>query len=215
VDSAWPTAAPGTQFGTSRQLHMQQQTVTQLLNRAAIAGSPGSSSAAAELLPIVYEELRSLASGFFRDQKPGNTLQPTALVHEAYLKLVDQSIDWHSRRQFFAVAAAAMRSILVDHARRKGALKRGGGANGKRVPLHHADATPVTLDEPTILAIDEAMSRLAELDPRKAKLVELRFFAGLTSEEAAEALGIARSTAAEEWRVARAWLYTELRDDPS
>lgn len=191
---------------------MKQENVTQLLNRAAGGDSPeGDPSATSELLPIVYDELRSLAEHYFRDQKPGNTLQPTALIHEAYLKLVDQSIEWQSRRQFFAVASTAMRNILVDHARQKNALKRG-GAERKRIPLEAADQTPVTLEESTILDIDEAMSHLAELDARKAKLVELRFFAGLTSDEAAEALGIARSTAAEEWRMARAWLYHELRD---
>ncbi len=197
---------------------MLQHTVTQLLNRA--AASPADSgvsdgSAATELLPIVYEELRSLASCFFRNQAAENTLQPTALVHEAYLKLVDQSIDWQSRRQFFAVAATAMRSILVDHARRKRAAKRGGPSGGaaakSRVPLEQVDGT-AALDDATILAIDEAMTRLADLDERKARLVELRFFAGLTSEEAAETLGIARSTAAEEWRIARAWLYSQLKD---
>lgn len=194
-----------------------QQTITQLLNRAAASNDGSKGSAANELLAIVYDELRSLASGFFRDQKPGNTLQPTALVHEAYLKLVDQSIQWQSRNQFFVVAAKAMRSILVDHARRKGALKRGGEAP-KRVSLN--DFTPqltkgAALDEVTLLAIDEAMSRLAKFDERKARLVELRFFAGLTSEEAADALGMARSTAAEEWRIARAWLYSELADHDS
>jgi RNA polymerase sigma-70 factor (ECF subfamily) len=196
----------------------QQHTITQLLNRAAAAANDdGSRGAAAnELLAIVYDELRSLASGFFRNQKPGNTLQPTALVHEAYLKLVDQSIEWQSRNQFFVVAAKAMRSILVDHARGKGTLKRGGRTAAKRVSL--TDSTPhppgadAGLDDATLLAIDEAMSRLARLDGRKARLVELRFFAGLTSEQAADALGIARSTAAEEWRIARAWLYNELAD---
>jgi RNA polymerase sigma-70 factor, ECF subfamily len=222
---------------------MQQETVTQLLRRAAssggsvgaggavgavgaegaegaVAGDAGAgnkASAVAELLPIVYDELRSLAASLFSDQKAGHTLQPTAIVHEAYLKLVDQSIDWQSRRQFFAVAASAMRSILVDHARRKGAAKRSGGL--QRVPLDQADATPVLgragepLDAATILAIDEAMTRLAEFDPRKAELVEMRFFAGLTSEEAADALGISRSTAAEEWRTARAWLYSQLKGE--
>jgi RNA polymerase sigma-70 factor, ECF subfamily len=188
----------------------QRQSVTQLLNRS--AGS-GRGSAADELLAIVYDELRSLASSFFRDQKPSNTLQPTALVHEAYLKLVDQSIKWESRNQFFVVAAKAMRSILVDHARSKGRLKHGGGRS--RVPLDDNDATPASIDEPTMLAIDEAMTRLAEFDQRKAKLVELRFFGGLTADEAADALGIARSTAAEEWRVARAWLYAQLQDEAS
>jgi RNA polymerase sigma-70 factor, ECF subfamily len=185
----------------------QQERVTQLLNRAAA----GAGSAAEELLPIVYNELRSLALGFFRDQKPGNTLQPTALVHEAYLKLVDQSIAWSNRNHFFVVAAKAMRSILVDHARSRNRLKRGGGF--ERVSLNEADQTPVALDEATVLAIDEAMSRLAELDARKAKLVELRFFGGLTADEAADALNIARSTAAEDWRMARAWLYRELEGE--
>lgn len=187
---------------------MKQQDVTRLLKHAGSAPEGERGPVASELLPIVYEELRALAAGVFRDQKAGSTLQPTALVHEAYLKLVDQSIDWQSRRQFFAVAAIAMRSIMVDHARRKGALKRGG--DRRRVPLKDSEQTPELLDEATVLAIDEALSRLAELDARKAKLVELRFFGGLTSEDAAEALGIARSTAAEEWRIARAWLYNEL-----
>ena len=186
----------------------QHRTVTQLLQRVAVA--PSNDSAVAELLAIVYDELRMLASSFFRGQKPGNTLQPTALVHEAYMKLVDQSIQWQSRNQFFVVAAKAMRSILVDHARAKSTDKRGGGR--QRIPLDHADATPVELDSPTVLAIDEAMTRLAAMDERKAKLVELRFFGGLTAEEAADALNIARSTAAEEWRLARAWLYTQLQD---
>ena len=127
------------------------------------------------------------------------------------MKLVDQSIEWQSRNQFFVVAAKAMRSILVDHARAKGALKRGG--EHRRVPLNDVDRTPAELDEPMVLAIDEAMTRLAALDERKAKLVELRFFGGLTADEAADAMGIARSTAAEEWRMARAWLYAQLQDD--
>lgn len=192
---------------------MPQHEVTRLLREVGSSPECEGGLAASELLPIVYEELRALAAGVFRDQKAGGTLQPTALVHEVYLKLVDQSIDWESRRQFFAVAAVAMRTILVDHARRRNALKRGG--DRQRVPLGDAEKTPSTLDDATVLAIDEALSRLAELDARKARLVELRFFAGLTGDEAAEALGIARSTAAEEWRVARAWLYNELRSDRS
>lgn len=184
-----------------------KHTVTRLLADAA----SGSGTAAAELLPIVYDELRALAASCFRDQKPGHTLQPTALVHEAYMKLVDQSGDITGRGQFFALAASAMRSILVDHARGKQRQKRGGGA--KRVPLEQVDRTPVELDEFTVLAIDQAMSKLAMLDDRKARLVELRFFGGLSAEDAADVLGIARSTAAEEWRMARAWLHRELRED--
>ncbi len=180
-----------------------------MLNRAA----GGEGSAAAELLPIVYDELHALAVAFFRDQRPGNTLQPTALVHEAYLKLVDQSIPWTGRKQFYAVAAAAMRTILVDHARGRGRAKRGGG--WQRLTLSAdaaASAAPPDGGLP-IVAIDAALTRLAELDSRKARLVELRFFGGLTLEEAADVLGVARSTASEEWRVARAWLYDDLKGE--
>ncbi len=183
-----------------------KHTVTQILNRAAA----GSDSAAAELLPIVYDELRALAAAFFRDQRPDNTLQPTALVHEAYLKLVDQSIEWSSRNQFFVVAAKAMRSILVDHARGKRRQKRGG--DRQRVTLNDGPIA-VQADELPIEEIDAALARLAQLDERKAQLVELRFFGGLTLEQAADAIGMARSTAAEDWRMARAWLYDALRDE--
>lgn len=158
--------------------------------------------------------MRGLAAAWFRDQKPGHTLQPTALVHEAYVKLVDRppgdGQSWSGRAQFFALAASAMRSILVDHARSRNRLKRGGGQ--QRVPLEQADQTPATLDEATVLAINEAMTRLEALDPRKAKLVELRFFGGMSADEAAEILGIARSTAAEDWRMARAWLSAQLQE---
>jgi RNA polymerase sigma factor (TIGR02999 family) len=192
-------------FGES-EAPTQHQTVTQLLNEAA----GGHDSAIARLLPIVYDELRSLAASYFRDQKPGHTLQPTALVHEAYAKLVDQTqIEWASRQQFFAVAASAMRSILVDHARGKGRLKRGG--EFRRISLDQAENSASAADDSTVLAVDEAMTKLAGLDERKARLVELRFFGGLSCDEAADALGIARSTAAEDWRMARAWLYRELQ----
>jgi RNA polymerase sigma factor (TIGR02999 family) len=186
----------------------QQQTITRLLNRAAA----GEGSGAAELLPIVYEELRALAGVFFRDQRPNNTLQPTALVHEAYLKLVDQSIEWSSRNQFFVVAAKAMRSILVDHARGKSRQKRGGGR--ERLTLN-VDPSAAEAEELPIEAIDKALEQLAQMDERKARLVELRFFGGLTLEQAADVLGLARSTASEEWRMARAWLYNELKEEMS
>ncbi|MCC6361131.1 MAG: sigma-70 family RNA polymerase sigma factor [Phycisphaerales bacterium] len=183
-----------------------QETITRLLNHAA-GDRP---SAAAELLPIVYEELRRLAATFFSDQRSGHTLQPTALVHEAYLKLVDQTIAWSNRRQFFVVAAAAMRSILIDHARNRGRLKRGG--DRERIVLADDPAAPAD-DALPIESIDQALRRLAELDERKARLVELRFFGGLTLDEAADVLGLARSTASEDWRIARAWLYNELRGE--
>ena len=183
---------------------MPDAPVTRLLARAA----GGSDSAAAELLEMVYEQLRELAGAMFRDQRPGGTLQPTALVHETYLRLVGQEIDWSSRAQFFVVASKAMRSILVDHARSRGRAKRGAG--WERVTIDVADETPMASGGVPIEAIDGALEALAALDERKARLVELRFFGGLTSEQAADVVGISRSTAAEEWRVARAWLHQRL-----
>jgi RNA polymerase sigma factor (TIGR02999 family) len=180
--------------------------VTRLLNAAA----QGHDSAVSDLLPLVYDSLRSLAADFFLRERRGHTLQPTALVHEAYIRLVRQEgVDWQSRGQFFVIAAKAMRNILVDHARGRDRLKRGGGwgrftLDGVEVPEESADA----LD---MLALDEALARLSLLDERKARIVELRFFAGLSSEDAAQLLGVSRSTAAEEWRMARAWLHKELK----
>jgi RNA polymerase sigma factor (TIGR02999 family) len=184
-----------------------QQMVTRLLARV-VEGAP---DAAAELLPLVYDELRALAGGYFRNERASHTLQPTALVHEAYLRLVDQAgVQWESRNQFFVVAAKAMRNILVDHARGRGRQKRGGG--WQQVTLNAVEGAPRNADGVVdMIAIDDALSRLAEMDERTARLVELRFFAGMTSEEAAEILGISRTTASEEWRVARAWLHRELR----
>ena len=185
----------------------KQETVTQLLAAAA----SGDSAVAEELLPIVYDELRALAASYFRHERDNHTLQPTALVHEAFVQLVDQtSVQWQSRNHFFAVAARAMRNILVNHALHKGRAKRGGG--WRRVGLEVADdQTPMTEDVLDIIALDNALKKLAELDERKSRLVELRFFGGLTSEEAAEVLGISRATAAEDWRLTRAWLSRELK----
>jgi len=168
----------------------------------------GDAKATDELLPLVYEELRILAAQKLSHEFPGQTLQATALVHEAYLRLVgDEPHNWNSRGHFFAAAAEAMRRILVESARRKRSLKRGGGR-------HRAD--PVTAEPASegvsddLLALDEALQKLAQADPLKADLVKLRYFAGLTLEEAAQALGIARSTAGEHWAYARAWLRVEI-----
>ncbi len=186
----------------------RQKTVTQLL----IDVADGNSDVANELLPIVYDELRSLASAYFRHERDSHTLQPTALVHEAFLRLVDQTnVEWRSRNQFFALAAKVMRNILVNHAVGKGRLKRGGGR--KRVSLEAVDKAAGGSDVLDIVALDHALTKLAELDQRKARLVELRFFGGLTSEEAAEVLEISRTTAAEDWRLTRAWLSRELKED--
>jgi RNA polymerase sigma factor (TIGR02999 family) len=165
----------------------------------------GDSKAAAELLPLVYEELRQLAAARLALERAGHTLQPTALVHEAYLRLVggSQPRDWHGRGHFFAAAAQAMRRILVDSARRRSAAKRGG--QRARVPLADADAGNVPADE-ELLAIDEALDRLAAEDSTAARFVQLRYFAGLTTDESADALGLSRSSAYEHWAYARARL---------
>jgi RNA polymerase sigma factor (TIGR02999 family) len=171
----------------------------------------GDPKAAQQLLPHVYDELRKLAARRLAHEKPGQTLQPTALVNEAYLRLVGplDERQWESRGHFFAAAAEAMRRILVENARRKGREKHGGARRREYTELDelHADGSPEEL-----LALHEALERFALHDPLKAKLVELRFFAGLTLEQAAASLGISLSTAARAWRYARAWLYTALAD---
>ena len=180
--------------------------VTRLLD-AAVGGDP---KAAAELLPLVYEELRNLAAQRLAAEKPGQTLQATALVHEAYLRLVggEQPHEWNGRGHFFAAAAEAMRRILVEAARRKGRAKRGGDLN--RVDLDAAQ--PATDPEPDeVIRIDEAIAQLGAQDPLAARLVSLRYFAGLTVEEAADAAGIPRSTAYEHWAYAKAWVHRAVR----
>ena len=178
--------------------------VTRILN----AIERGDAKATAELLPLVYEELRILAAQKLSHEAPGQTLQATALVHEAYIRLVgDEPQNWNSRGHFFAAAAEAMRRILVESARRKRSLKRGG--RQRRADLTAAE--PATEGVPEdLLALDEALQKLAQTDPLKADLVKLRYFAGLTLEEAAQALGVARSTAAEHWAYTRAWLRVEI-----
>jgi RNA polymerase sigma factor (TIGR02999 family) len=172
----------------------------------------GDPHAAEQLLPLVYDELRKLAAARLAVENPGQTLQATALVHEAYIRLVDvdQVQHWDSRGHFFAAAAEAMRRVLVDHARQRRSQRRGGGA--KRRPLDSLDAAvPAPDDE--VLAVDEALDRLQRIDPAKAELVKLRYFAGLTIPEAAQALGISTPTANRYWAYARAWLHEELAGD--
>ena len=179
--------------------------VTRILS----AVEQGDPHAAEQLLPLVYDELRRLAAQRLAQEKPGQTLQATALVHEAYIRLVDveQARHWDSRGHFFAAAAAAMRRILVDNARRKQSVKHGGG-------WQRRDADPGALmapeSNPDLLALDAALDRLAEHDTLKAKLVELRYFAGLTGDQAAAALGISTSSADRHWAYARAWLRREF-----
>jgi len=179
--------------------------VTQLLRRM----SAGDAQAANELMPLVYGELRSLAAGLLRDERARHTLQPTALVHEAYLRLVGAEVapEWEGHRHFLGVAAKAMRSVLIDHARRKQAAKRGGG--GERLPL---EGIVAAFEErvPDLLALDEALGRLEAMDGELARLVELRFFGGLTIEQTARVLETSVPTVVRSWQVARLWLQREV-----
>jgi RNA polymerase sigma factor (TIGR02999 family) len=177
---------------------------TELLARA----SRGDETAVRELAPVVYEELRALARRYLPPNKPGATLQPTALVHEAFLRLIEQDhIDYQSRAHFLAAAAVAMRSVLADHARASGAAKRGGG--WCRITLDRAVALR-SEREVDLVALDEALNRLSELKTRAAQIVELRFFGGMSVEEVATFLGVSERTVKDDWRTARAWLRAEL-----
>lgn len=179
--------------------------VTQLLSQIQL----GNVAAAADLLPLVYAELRRLASHKMKMEKPGQTLQPTALVHEAYLRLVgDDAVKWDSRSHFFAAAAEAMRRILIENARRRKSLKRGGDMSGQEISEVDVVVDFDNLDE--MLDLDAALTKLAAHEPALAKLVELRYFAGLTVEEAAQALGLSSRTVKRNWAYARAWLGREL-----
>lgn len=171
--------------------------------------SGGNNEVLVDLMPLVYNSLRRQAAGFLRRERAGHTLQPTELIHETYLKLVGQNdVDWQNRSQFFAISASLMRRILVDHARAKKREKRGGGA--VKITLDEAVISGESNRVLDLLVLDEAMSRLAAIDERKTRIVELRYFSGLTLEEAAAALDISRSTAADDWAFAKAWLHREL-----
>ena len=176
----------------------------------------GAPDAMDRLTPLVYEQLRRIAHRQLRAEPVGHTLSTTALVHEAYLKLVDQTrAEWQDRGHFFAVASGAMRRILVDYARRYRADRRGGGDDGAPVRPIPLDDTEIAVTEraETLVALDEALERLGRFDERQARVVECRFFGGLTEEETAAALGISQRTVAREWVTARGWLYQELRRD--
>lgn len=178
-----------------------QGAATELLT----AWRAGDDAARERMLPMVYDELRRLAAGYLRRERHGHTLQPTALVHEAYVRLIDQrQVDWSNRAQFIGLAAVMMRRVLVNHARDRVAAKRGGEA--ERVPLtvvgEHAGGPDVD-----VIALHEALDRLEATDERKSRIVELRFFGGLTMDEIAEVLGVSKATVEREWKFARAWLY--------
>lgn len=182
------------------------QQVTLLLSALA----RGDEGAASQLIPVVYEELRRLAGSYMRKERIEHTLQPTALVNEAYLKLVEQqAISWQNRAHFFGVAALLMRRILIDHARGHSRKKRGG--EQKKVSLDEA----YIFDEQRadeFLAVDDSLNRLAKMDPRQARVVELRFFGGLSVEQVAEVLGVSPKTVKRDWSVAKTWLYVDLKE---
>lgn len=182
----------------------EARNITQLLT----AWGAGDKAALDALIPVVYDELRRQASRYLRRERPGHTLQTTALINEAYLRLVDQkTMKWQNRAQFFGIAAQLMRRILVDHARAKHRAKRGG--SDIRVSL--TEATGVTADAAIdLVQIDEALNRLAEIDPQQSRIVELRFFSGLNVEETAAALNISPATVKRDWSMAKAWLHREI-----
>lgn len=183
--------------------------VTRLLKQ----WSEGNHSALDALTPLVYDELRMRARNYLRRERPDHTLQPTALIHEAYLRMVGESLpEWQNRSHFFAIASRAMRQILVDHARRRGAGKRGSGVMD--VTLNEA-LVPARADNCDLLALDEALTKLAAFDPRKCQVVEMRYFGGCTVEETAEALGVSTITVIRETRVAEAWLRRAMSGEPA
>jgi RNA polymerase sigma factor (TIGR02999 family) len=185
------------------------QDITQLL----VECRQGNREALDELMPLVYNELRAVARRYLARERPGHTLQSTALVNEAYLKLIGQrDVQWQNRAHFFGVAAQLMRRLLVDHARRRKRAKRGSG--GTRITLVEglASVEPVDLDA---IALDDALKSLEQLDPKKGRLVELRFFGGLTIEETAEVMGTSAGTVKREWQFAKVWLYRQMQHGPA
>lgn len=187
---------------------MPANDVTQLLRQ----WRGGDEDAVEQLFPLVYSELRRIAQRHMRGERSGHTLQTTALVHEAYMRLVDAEVSWSDRAHFFALSARIMRRVLVDHARTRDREKRGGG----ETPLSLEDVRVGPASQPVgITALDEALTRLQEFDERKAKIIELHFFGGLTYDEAAEALDLSPATVHRELRTAKAWLHNALHGDPS
>jgi RNA polymerase sigma factor (TIGR02999 family) len=183
--------------------------ITQLL----IAWSEGQGEAIKDLMPLVYDDLRRVAAGYMRREAAGHALQPTALVHEAYVRLIDQTrVKWRDRAHFFGVAAGLMRRILVDHARRRRAEKRGG--DWERVTLAEYEVAAGGPPDVDVLSLHESLERLVAFDPQQARIVELRYFGGLTIEETAEVVGVSPATVVREWTIAKAWLRADLSRRP-
>jgi RNA polymerase sigma factor (TIGR02999 family) len=198
------TRFPSACLGPRKVQPNSSKEVTLLLGR----WRSGDRKALDTLIPLVYAELKQIAQHYLRNERPGHTLQSTALVHEAYVRLIKQDLpQWQNRAHFFAVAAQLMRQILVDHARAYRADKRGGGACRLALEDAQEDAQPVDVD---LVALDDALKTLCEMDPQQGKVVELKFFGGLSIEDTAEVLGVSSSTVKRDWVTARAWLYREL-----
>jgi RNA polymerase sigma factor (TIGR02999 family) len=177
------------------------------ITRLLIDWGNGDETALDELMPLVYKELRRMAGRYMRHESPGHTLQTSALINEAFLRLVDQrSVRWQNRAHFYGVAAQLMRRILVDHARARTRAKRGGGA----LQVELVESSVVSKQAKEVIALDDALKSLAELDPRKSRIVEMRFFGGLTTEEVAEVLEVTPRTVEREWRKAKAWLHRAI-----
>jgi len=183
---------------------MESPTTTKLLLDAAV----GKQDAVDALLPIVYAEMRRLASSYLRRERLGHTLQSTALVHEAYMRLIDQKVSWQSRAHFMGIAAQTMRRILMDHAKGKIAAKRGGGQIAIELDESVMGTSPRGVD---LIALDDALSELEKIDPVRSRIVEMKFFGGLSNEEAAEVLGVSCATVQRQWAGARAWLFHALK----
>jgi RNA polymerase sigma factor (TIGR02999 family) len=199
----------GAYNGTKAMNSSPRSDVTELL----LAWNTGDRTALERLMPLVYQELRRLAGGYMRSENPGHSLQATALVNEAYIRLVDQQrVDWKNRAHFFGAAAQIIRRVLVDHARTRGRLKRGGDEVRVTFDEESAPRSEVQWD---LIALDDALNQLAKLDPQQARVVELRYFTGLSIEETAEALGISPATVKRDWATARAWLFREMTDGRS
>lgn len=187
---------------------MSQNTSPEI-TRMLIALTDGNTEVVNNLLPLIYNELRSLAGNYLRRERVSHTLQPTALVHEAYIKLIDQKqVKWQNRAHFFGIAAQIMRRILVDHARKHTADKRGGDA--EKLPIEEEILVVSNEKSHELLALDEALENLEKMDEQKAKIVELRYFGGLSIEETAEVLGVSVATVNRQWRMAKAWLYGQI-----
>jgi RNA polymerase sigma factor (TIGR02999 family) len=185
------------------------ETSTDEVTRLLQDWSVGNREALDKLLPLVYDELRRVAHSFLRHERPDHTLQTTALVHEAYLKLIDQrSVNWQNRAHFFAISAKAMRRILLDNARRRTAVKRGSG--GQKVSLEEVATLSTDASNESLIALDMALQQLEAIDVEQSRIVELRYFGGLTIEETAEVLKTSPSTVQREWTIARAWLYNAI-----